>query len=55
MTRTITVIKSRRAKHKAWIRFKQSGNDPEKFGKYKEKQKKSQNLIKTANKYLNKN
>jgi hypothetical protein len=45
---TRAVIKCRRAKNKAWIKFKESGNDPIAFTKYKEMQKKSQNIIRLA-------
>src|SRR5882757_947764 len=45
---TRTVIKCRRSKNKAWIKFKASGNDPAAYEKYKEMQKKSQNSIRFA-------
>ena len=45
---TRAVIKSRRAKNKAWIRFKQFENDLIAFEKYKEKQKISRHLIRVA-------
>src|SRR5882757_4621513 len=45
---TRTVIKCRRAKNKAWIKFKASGNEPVAYEKYKEMQKKSQNSIRFA-------
>src|SRR5882757_4064124 len=45
---TRTVIKCRRAKNKAWIKFKASGNDPVAHEKYKKMQKKSQNIIRSA-------
>ena len=38
---TRAVIKRRRAKSKAWIKFKKSGNDPVAFEKYKEMQRRS--------------
>jgi len=45
---TRTVIKCRRVKNEAWIKFKASGNDPVAYEKYKEMQKKSQNSIRFA-------
>ena len=42
------VIKCRRAKNKAWFKFKKSENDPVAFEKYKEMQRRSQNIINSA-------
>ena len=36
------------AKYKACIKFKKSGNDPVAFEKYKEMQRRSQNIINSA-------
>ena len=45
---TRAVIKCRRAKNKAWAKFKETGNDPVAFTKYKEMQRRSQNIIRSA-------
>src|SRR6266496_2658448 len=45
---TRSVIKCRRAKNKAWVKFKESGNDPVAFSNYKEMQRRSQNIIRSA-------
>ena len=45
---TRSVIKCRRAKNKAWVKFKESGNDPVAFTNYKEMQRRSQNIIRSA-------
>jgi len=45
---TRAVTKCRRAKNKAWTKYKESGNNPIAFEKYKEKQRLCQTIIRTA-------
>src|SRR6266496_2913247 len=45
---TRSVIKCRRAKNKAWVKFKESGNDLVAFTNYKEMQRITQNIIRSA-------
>ena len=52
---TRSVIKCRKAKNKAWVKFKESGNDPVAFTNYKEMQRRSQNIIRSAKRNFDRN